>query len=113
MQGGLGSTLRKIATTGLLVAGMGLVLYAALAFVAEREGAPWLISLALATPLSVLLAFVSADALRTGLYPTMGGVVTRSRQPLSYWCLTITNAVASLLLGALVAWSAARLAAAW
>ena len=113
MHDGFGPTLRKIAWTGLLVAGLGFSLYAALAFIAKREGVQWLIGLALAVPLSGLLAFVFVEALRTGLFPTMGGVVTRSRHPLSYWCLTITNATASLLLGALAAWSAYRLASVW
>lgn len=113
MNDGPAPTLREIARTGLLVAGLGFALYAALTFVAERERAPWLISLALAVPLGGLLAFVFVEALRTRLFTTMGGGVTRSRHPLTYWCLTITNAAASLLLGALAAWSAYRLASVW
>ncbi|MBS7791329.1 hypothetical protein KTR66_15100 [Roseococcus sp. SDR] len=95
------------------MAGLGIALYAAIAVIAEREGAQWLISLALAAPLGALLGFVAMEALRTGLVPAMGGAVTRSRHPITFWCLAITHVAASLLLGALAAWSAYRLAAAW
>lgn len=110
MDDGIGPALRAIARTGLLVAALGLALYAIIAFVAELPQAPWLISLALAAPLSALTGFVAVEALRKGYAPSMHGAVDRRQRPLDYWSLTAVYLAASLLLAALAIWAALRLA---
>lgn len=110
MDDGIGPTLRKIAGTALLVAGLGLALYAAIAFVAELPQAPWLISLALAAPFCALMSFAAAEALRKGYVPSMHGAMDRVRQPLWYWSLTIVFMAAALLLAGLAMSAALRLA---
>jgi len=50
------------------------------------------------------------DALRTGTYPQRGGAVDRHRQPVSFWFWVGLAAAAALLMAAIGAYAAWRLA---
>lgn len=50
------------------------------------------------------------DALRSGIYPQRGGGADRDRQPVSFWLWVGLDAAAVLLLAAIGAYAAWRLA---
>ncbi|MBR0671546.1 hypothetical protein [Neoroseomonas soli] len=108
----IGTMLRRLARTAVLVAALGGLLYGGLAAVAEQGYGRWLISLFLAAPMTALLAFVVFDALRRGVFPRRGGSAGRAEQPLAYWSNLVLYAACGLAFGAMAVWSGAELLAA-
>ena len=104
-----GAILRQIARTAVLVGGLGLLLFGGVSLLAEREGARWMIGLALAAPLAALVGWVVLDALRSGVFPMRFSSPTRDGQPVAYWCSVGWFATCGGLLVALAVWCAARL----
>lgn len=87
----------QLAKTGLCAGTLGVVLYAALAFIAELPGAHWMISLFVAVPMALLIG-----------HAAVRGTITRAGQPLVFWGLTATFLLSSLLLCAVAIWSAGQ-----
>lgn len=105
----LGEILLAIAKTAALCVTLGLLLYGAVAMLAERADGPWLIGLALAAPLAALVGHLVIDALRSGCFPMRGRAVPRHAQPLAFWFNVAWFGACGLMLGALAAWCALRL----
>ena len=101
--------LRQLARTTLLVAAGAAVILAVVGLVAAVPQGRWLVVLLLAGPMAGLLAFVVADALRSGVFPERFRAVERARHPLVYWSGIGWFAAAALFMAGLAAWSATEL----
>nr|WP_314070698.1 hypothetical protein [uncultured Roseococcus sp.] len=106
------TVLKRLAKTALLASGLGLVLYGALMGIAELAYGRWVITLVLAVPATLLLAFMVFDALRTGVFPVWRHAVSRRSEPGRYWMNIGWHAACALLLGAIALWSGTELATA-
>jgi hypothetical protein len=107
-----GAMLRQLVRTALLVGVLGLLLYGVVSLAASSGVGPWLVGLLLGGPLALLLAFVVADALRSGVFPEKTRAPSRATRPIAYWTSIAWFGAAALSMGGLAAWCAAGLLAA-
>jgi hypothetical protein len=107
-----GTILRQMVRTALLVGVLGLVLYGVVSLAASSGIGHWLVGLLLGGPLALLLAFVVADALRSGVFPEKTHAPSRAARPVAYWASIAWFGAAALAMGGLAAWCAAGLLAA-
>ena len=101
---------RGLARTAAMVVPLGVLLYLALALLAERAGAQYWLALSLAGPLAVLLLYHLAAALRSGWIAIGRRAVVRAEQPVRYWLWLIWDGVMAALLLTLCLYAAGRLA---
>lgn len=80
-----GAILKRLTKTALLVSLLGLLLYGAVAAMAELEYGHLIIVLMLAVPLILLLLFIVFDAIRTGSIPVWPSAVFLRHEPLRFW----------------------------
>lgn len=104
--------MRQLAKTALIVAVLGAALYGVVAALAELPRGRWIITLILAIPGSLMLAFVVFDALRTGAIPIWRSEVFHHIEPARYWLNVGWHAAGALALGAVALWSGTEMMAA-
>jgi hypothetical protein len=107
-----GAMLRQFMRTALLVGVLGLLLYGVVSLAASSGVGHWLVGLLLGGPFAVLLAFVTADALRSGVFPEKARAPSRAARPIAYWTSIAWCGAAALAMGVLAVWCAAGLLAA-
>ena len=101
--------LRQVAKTAVLVGCCAMLLYGAVVLLVQRDGAQWIIGLALAAPLAAMIGWFVVDALRSGVFPALSGSMTRDGEPGAYWFNMAWFAACGVLLVALAGWCAAEL----
>lgn len=111
MTPGPGAVLRQIAKTAALAGGLGLLLYLGVTWLAEIEGAQWIIGLVLAAPMTGFVGWIVWDALRSGIFPMRFSSPTRQGEPVAYWCSVVWFAACGVMLAALAGWCVMRLLA--
>lgn len=108
----LGTILGRLGRTAVLCIGLGLLLYGAMAALAELPYGRWLIGLVLAAPMAVLVAFLVIDALRSGVFPMRFRSARRDAEPFAFWFNIAWFGACGLALAALALWCAGELHAA-
>jgi hypothetical protein len=102
----MGTIIRQIARTALLCGTLGLLLYMALAWVAETPIGTTLLAplLGLAAAVALLIPAVqdAISAWRSGIFPSRGGAVLREREPIWFLALMIWQIMLIVMLVALL-----------
>jgi hypothetical protein len=97
--------LQQLARTAALVAVSGLLLYAAVAGLAQSRAGASIMTLALAAPLAGLLGFVAWDAWRKDEIAVWRRTIRRVEAPWSYWFNLLGFAAAALALASMAGWA--------